>query len=123
MKNIVCLIALMLGLLLLHGCYYDNPPEPALVNIEGVSFSTHIIPIFNKACNNSGCHDGTVKPDLTAANAYTALIGGGYIETTFPKNSILYQEINQNGMPPGNPLPGLDKALILKWIEDGAIQN
>jgi hypothetical protein len=109
----------------LDACYYDE-----VASIEGVptnvSLKNDVQPIFNRDCNMSGCHDGVPahKPSLTPANAYEALTGGGYVNTTDPANSVLYLSVNGGGMPAGRaPLSENDKKLILGWITDGAKNN
>ena len=106
-----------------NACYYDEPPEFSLNLPEVVSFSEHVLPIFSASCSVTGCHDGTVAPNLLEENAFNELIRGGYISTVFPEMGILYQEISSNSMPPSAPLTSLDKALLLKWLEDGAPNN
>lgn len=109
---------------LIQACYYDNPPPVEPISPEDVSFSTHILPIFDNGCNSSGCHDGSRAPNLLADEAWPAL-RDGYINTTVPEESILYKSVEYlsgaDPMPPGGPkIPELDRQLILAWIQKGA---
>jgi hypothetical protein len=115
---------------LMASCYYDEPPPPAEIDPELVSFSGHIVPIFDKACNNPGCHssvEGDPVPDLTAENAYDQLLGGGYVNLTIPESSILYLRIIGTSagplMPPGSKLTSTDIELVLAWINKGALND
>jgi hypothetical protein len=109
------------------GCYKDKT-----VLLEGaevtktMSFTTDIVPLFNKDCNTSGCHNtGGIKPDLSAANAYNALQGGGYMNVETPGQSLLYLWMTgKKGTP--MPLAGPNtnyNALVLAWIKQGAKNN
>jgi hypothetical protein len=127
MKNTLNLILYLIMvawiLILPNSCYYDEPPELSLNLPEVVSFSEHVLPVFSASCALTGCHDGTTSPNLLEGNAYNELTRGGYISTVFPENGVLYKAISSNSMPPSSPLNSLDRALILKWLEDGAANN
>lgn len=129
MKNFkTTCFTILLGFAMLYmaGCKYDEilPPPPP----DQVSFSNDIIPIFNQSCNTSGCHRGgsaDFAPDLTAANAYNALGEGGFIDTITPENSLLYRWMNgQEGVPmPPDGVNSFYNATVLKWMEQGALDN
>ena len=114
--------------LLLAGCYKDKTVifETGEEITRTVSFVQDIVPIFNAACNGSGCHSaGGVAPDLSAANAYTALTGGNYVNSSNPQISELYQWMTGKRAAP-MPLSGPNKdynALVLAWIKQGAQNN
>ena len=104
---------------------YVAPPVTA-----PVSLATDIQPIFSDDCSMSGCHDGVTEDlDLTTGNSRQSLIDQGDLDLGNPTNSILYKRITkqpgQSGFMPdgGSPLPGGDINLILKWIQDGALDN
>jgi hypothetical protein len=123
MKNTLSCFAVVLGVALgLTSCtYYENDPAPVDVP-DSVSFSANVIPIFNARCNNAGCHStGGIQPDLTPANAYNDLIVFGYVDTDFPDQSVLYLKVHSGSMVQFSE-PG-DAELILKWIQQGAIDN
>lgn len=107
-------------------CYKDVTVPGEKEITRDVSFSADIIPILNKSCNNIGCHGaGGVPPNLTAGNAYSALISGGYTNTASPENSELYQWMKGNRtipMPPTGADPDYN-ALVLAWIKQGALDN
>ena len=123
MKAIINAFALVCTGLLLHACYWDNPPEPIPIDPQQVSFETHIIPIFNESCNVAGCHDNTHVPDLRAERAWQELVSGGYINTTFPEKSGIYLAVANGGMPPTGTLSQFEIELILAWVKKGAYND
>ncbi|HRJ29817.1 MAG TPA: hypothetical protein PLV21_03645 [Cyclobacteriaceae bacterium] len=110
----------------LTSCYYDQVIEiDKPIEVGEMSFSADIVPIFNQSCNASGCHNGSVAPNLMPASAYSSLINGGYINTNDPERSELYQWMKGNRTLP-MPLSGPNatyNAKILAWIKQGALNN
>jgi hypothetical protein len=95
-------------------------------NIENVSFSQDIIPVFNQSCNSIGCHNNTgTSPDLSIENAYKDLYDENMIDLTNPSNSILYKRMidTKNSMPLGGVLSKKVQKTILVWIKEGAKDN
>lgn len=120
-------VLLVLVLMFGGGCYYDAVIFPEVGEVTGdVSFSADILPIFDKDCNTSGCHNtGGQKPDLTSTNAYSALTNGGYLNTASPEESELYlwmKGLRAIPMPPSGAKP-VDNAKVLAWIQQGALEN
>lgn len=114
-------------------CESAQRPEEIVGEIpEVVSFSEHIIPIFEgrsvgielsgkgRACTD--CHNGSTPPNLTVENAYIELTGGGFIDLDNPEKSRLYDK-----MAPGGSMNTYtnetDLAYILEWINQGALEN
>ena len=89
-----------------------------------MSFATNILPIFT-TCYGSGCHSGSQAPDLIAANAYSSLVDGGYVDTVNADQSISYKRISATTgyMPPSGKLSGDKIGMILLWIKQGAHNN
>ncbi|HAL81359.1 MAG TPA: hypothetical protein DCO83_03275 [Mucilaginibacter sp.] len=92
-----------------------------------VSFSKDIQPILTKSCAVSGCHSGTVAPNLSDATAYNALENGNFINTSTPKSSDVYLWLTGKKavpMPAGAANnPSNINALMLAWITQGAKNN
>lgn len=86
---------------------------------DEISFSEHITPIFSSKC--SQCHFGQTPPDLSPSEAYLNLTSGGYINTDNPEKSDIYKEITTGGM--AQYASDSDRAYILKWIQQGALDN
>ncbi|MBK5277448.1 MAG: hypothetical protein JJE09_01165 [Bacteroidia bacterium] len=123
LKTIIHLILVAIAIsCLLVSCTYEEI-KPQKVDIpDSVKFSVNIIPIFNASCNISGCHNqGGIPPDLSLNNAYTSLIFFGYVEVDDPEASILYEKITTGSMK--NNATDQDRALILEWIKQGALDN
>ncbi len=101
----------------------DNSPA-----ITGtVSFSKDIQPILTKSCALSGCHSGSVAPNLTSATAYNALTNGNFLSVGTPANSLVYLWLTGKEsatMPLGaTNNPSNINALMLAWIKQGAKNN
>ncbi len=101
----------------------DNAPAIT----ETVQFSKTIAPILTQSCAASGCHGGSVAPNLTAANAYNSLKTGNYINLSTPASSLVYLWLTGKEsatMPLGAANnPSNINALILAWITQGAKNN
>ena len=119
--NIRILYVVAILLPLLFSCESNKREEIKLEDLpDPISFSEHIIPIFENKCIQ--CHDGTTPPNLTAENAYIELVGGGYINVENPTSSNLYKSIELGGSM-YQYANDQDRAYILKWIESGADDN
>lgn len=120
------LAAVLLFFLLQVGCEKDYL-VPKKVEIDyPVSFANDIIPIFTTECSMASCHDnGGAPPNLMADKAYDELLGLGYVDTIDAKSSILYVRMisTTKPMPPAGLLPAEQIALVLAWIEQGALNN
>ncbi|MFC1732398.1 hypothetical protein ACFL6I_19000 [candidate division KSB1 bacterium] len=118
------LLLLITGLFLMTACEYAYI-EPEVIPLpDEVSFSTHIVPIFNQSCNYSPCHNlGGEPPDLTPANAYVSLFALNQIDTGNPEESLLYKIITGGGTMQKYITTPADADLILKWIQQGANNN
>jgi len=122
-KNVFLLTLIAL---VMSSCYYDEVIKiEEDIDVGEVAFTIDVIPIFNQSCNISGCHNGSVAPNLLPANAYNSLINGSYVNVNAPKNSELYLWMRGEKnlpMPPSGP-DANDNAIILAWIEQGALNN
>ncbi len=98
-------------------------PEDPTIPVVPISFANDIQPIFNANC--VACHPGSSDPDLTSGLSYAALNGGGYINTATPASSILYLRMTDSGspMPTSGVLSTSTTDKVLKWIEQGALNN
>lgn len=122
-KNTVGLLLFITGFLFyMSSCeYYSIPPKPIEVP-DSVSFSLNVVPIFNNNCNISGCHSsGAISPDLSPDNAFTSLTFFGYLDLDSAELSPLYTKITTGSMKeyPSDE----DRQIILKWIQQGALDN
>lgn len=132
-RNIILKIAGGFCLFLLFiACESEKRQEPVAELPEVVSFTDHIVPVFEgtgvgveitgKGRDCTGCHSGSVPPDLTAENAYLNLTSGGFLDLDVPESSKLYVK-----MAPGGSMykytNDIDVEYILEWIKQGALEN
>ena len=108
------------------GCYKDVLLPEATIDPDGppqaVSFKTDIAPILNSKCAISGCHvSPSHKPYMLTDISYNQIVGGGFVNTTVPKESILYKKINSD-MKEYIP-SAADRQKIYDWIRTGALNN
>jgi len=127
MKKVLLILALFAGFMAWQSCEYEwieqEPPDPNDTTPKVVSFSAEIIPIFERGCNASVCHaSGGVSPDLTPANAYQSLFDENQIDLTTPENSTLYKKMATGGSMNKYTEFG-EPQLVLKWIQQGALNN
>ena len=117
---IVLLAIMMAGVL--TSCTYEEL-KPVKVNLpDSAKFTLNVIPIFNTSCNNSGCHNkGGIPPDLSPENAYTSLTFFGYVDVDLPEQSNIYSKISIGSMK--SYATDQQRAVILKWIKQGALNN
>ncbi len=111
-------ICIMLLLLFTTGCYYDQvlPVEP-----EGdIHYAQDMQPFFDAKC--ASCHPDDSQPDLQVGTSYNSLISGNYINTSDPSSSKLYVKISAGGSMEGFATDA-ERAITLKWIEQGAQNN
>ena len=104
-------------------CVYDEITPREVVTPDTVLFGLNIVPIFTANCSLSGCHvsTGGIPPDLSPDNAYISLIFFNYINKDIPEESQLLNEITDGSMK--IYASDEDRALILKWVEQGALEN
>jgi len=118
------LVTLVIGVLLVGmvSCEYVTiEPNDPIVVPPGVFFSTQIQPIFTGA-KCSDCHSSSNEPEFAAGKTWSSLTTGNFINTTSPQESVLYTQLTTKDSHK-NLLTIAQKALILKWIEEGAKNN
>ena len=121
--NIGLVLALAFGL---TGCYKDVIKPELAVDPDGppqqVSFAQELAPMFETNCALAGCHvSGAHKPYLKANESYNQITGGGFVNTTFPKMSILYKAVYGEM---AQYLPSAaNKQKVYDWIRNGAPNN
>lgn len=122
------MLVVSLAIIFLGGCYNGTTLDLSQdIEITGeVTFSRDVIPVFEKNCSISGCHNTNgISPDLSSDRAYNALANGGYIDIESPETSLVY-EFTSGKRTPVMPVSGVDPtiaATILAWIQQGAQNN
>lgn len=119
MKNIVK-YSVVLAVLGLSSCYYDNKEE--LYPFEGqncetanLTYTTNIKVLVDKSCAVSGCHvSGAQTPVLETYTQVKAIIDNGKFEQ---------RVLVQKDMPTSGPLSDCEQSQLTQWIADGAPEN
>jgi len=102
-------------------CHYDEVlPREVEVPTDPISYDLDIQPFFDAKCVS--CHGGSVAPNLSASGSYNELVTGNYINTSNPESSLLYTKIDVGGTMESYATP-TERAIILAWIEQGALDN
>lgn len=127
MKHLLLYIGLiLLGGLALQSCYKDiiKPDLPKDPNAppQQVSFKNELAPLFNAKCTDVGCHvTGGHHPYLTTDVSYQEIVNGGFVNTSLPKESILYKRIYGDM---GVHMPSItDRQKVYDWIRNGTPNN
>jgi hypothetical protein len=118
-------IQLILGSILLGLAIFLFSCEKVTLEVDDsqipatVSFSEHIVPIFESKC--IGCHNGTYKFDLRASAAYNSLVNNGLITqgSTNPSASGFYNQVKTGH----GGISALEVQIIKRWIEQGSQNN
>lgn len=104
----------------------SNPTITHPCSPDSVYFEQQILPVLRSNCAMSGCHDALTAEDGVILDSYTTVKNTGGIKINDPTDSKLYEAITETDlddrMPPipQAPLSSEQKALILKWIQQGA---
>lgn len=106
----------------------NNPPAGNNCNPDSVYFEKDILPLLRSNCAMAGCHDGATAMDGVRLDSYQAMMNSDVVKPRNPGDSDLWEAINENDPDDRMPyqLPPLNaqqKALIRKWIEQGALNN
>ncbi len=121
--NLISKAAVLILMLSLSSCYYDEVEVIEIVVPDVVSFAEDIQPIFTANC--ASCHPAVAEPDLTVGNSYSAITNGVYIVPEDLEASLLYQTLlwEVSPMPIVEQLPASEINLVRIWIEQGALDN
>ena len=126
-------IAVILSIGFFSACNKDKGPysiaqELDVNAIDSISYVVHVQPIFDVSCTN--CHNAShSKLDLQSAVSYNQLLYTGfsapYVDTSNAPQSKLYKHLTGvlSIMPPQGAIATSQQELILKWIEQGALDN
>jgi hypothetical protein len=102
----------------------DPTPQPGPVANNGVCFEAEILPLFKSNCAKSGCHDAATHSEDLVLDSYTNIMRKDIVPGK-ADNSKIYRVLFENGKdkmppPPNTDLTTAQKALIGKWINEGA---
>jgi hypothetical protein len=116
---------ILIGLVFIFACTSKTIQPPAVPpSTDTISFSKDLLPVFTGSCATSAaCHaTGGHAPDLSAANAYSAIVPA-YINTGNPSASEIYTVVKPGGIMGSYYPSGKDPNEILYWIQQGAKNN
>jgi hypothetical protein len=129
-KNKIIITSVIMAILVVAvtGCYKTTTLLVAAPEVTTeVSFSKDLVPLLAANCAKSGCHSGSITPNLSAEIAFTSLIGGKYVDVATPENSEVYLWLtgkNTPAMPLGAPSnPSNINGILLAWVKQGAKNN
>ena len=117
--------------LMFTGCKDENgpgSPSDIVFPPNNVSYDRQVQPLFNQACNFSGCHDGNSQQTDLNLTSHGGTVGiPGVVVPGKPESSRLVLRIQGSvgvRMPPqGNQLNDNQINGIRTWIAEGAKNN
>jgi len=132
MKKLIFCIGLFTTLLLVViSCKHEVPvqqvnpnPLPGPVANNGVCFESDILPLFKSNCAKAGCHDATTHEENLILDSYANIMRKDIVPGN-ADGSKIYRVLFETGSKKMPPAPNADltaaqKALIAKWINEGA---
>lgn len=124
-----------------YGCKHDPVYPPGWVppldttglgrcDPDSVYFVNDIQPLLARSCaNSSACHAGNRPAEGISLINYTGVMQGNNVRPGRPDNSEIYEVITESDPdkmmppPPYSPLSASERAMIRRWIEQGALNN
>lgn len=132
MKKIASLSLLLIVLVsAINSCKHEVPlsnvdptPQPGPVANNGVCFESEILPLFQSNCAKSGCHDAATHQEELILDSYANIMRKDIVAGSADRSKI-YRVLFETGKDKMPPAPNADltaaqKALIGKWINEGA---
>lgn len=131
MKKTYCILTvLIIALTIIIACKHEIPqlPPGSSTPVPGgtneVCFQSQILPLFQSNCAKSGCHDAASQNKGYVFDSYANIIKKG-IRPGNATNSDVYEVLFETGSkkmprPPNPDLTPEQKALIGRWINEGA---
>jgi hypothetical protein len=128
-KIFFMLLAIIFTGIVINGCKHD--PDPIVIppgssgNVgTAVCFQSDILPLLQTNCGKSNCHDAATHQGDYIFDSYNNIIKKGVVPGN-ATGSKIYKVLFASGSDKMPPAPNLDltaaqKALIGKWINEGA---
>jgi hypothetical protein len=102
-------------------CYYEDVVAIEVeIPVDEISYAADIQPFFDVKCN--ACHAGSFAPNLSEPVSYNEIINNNWVIVDDPASSPLYLSIIPGGSMEQYATPN-ERALLLAWIEQGAMNN
>lgn len=130
MKKIICIIIVGLAAML-YACKHEpealvpTPTTPPTgTGSTEVCFQSEVLPLLQTNCAKSGCHDAASKEGDYVLDNYNNIVRRGVVPGN-ATNSKIYKVLFETGsdkmpQPPNPDLTAAQKAIIGKWINEGA---
>ena len=120
-KTNISFMLILVALLALTACeqYNWDPPkwDPNVnenpVRPRPLVYDDHVAPLF-EAYNCTGCHGGTIPPDLRPAESYNALTRGSYLDAQDAEESSIAVRVADPEH--GGSWSTVDYFTLLDWI-------
>jgi hypothetical protein len=130
MKNYFYILAAFItSLIVMNACKHEIPQAvvsvtPVTGGTNEVCFESQILPIFQTNCAKAGCHDAATHTDDYIFDSYANIISKD-VRPGNASNSKVYEVLFETGnkkmpRPPNTDLSPEQKALIGRWINEGA---
>lgn len=106
-----------------------EPPTPTVgCDPDTVYFTNDVLPLLQSSCAMSGCHDINTAREGVILTDYNRIIITGRVKPGNASGSKIYEAITEGGEermppPPAAAFTTDQKALIAKWINQGAKNN
>jgi len=137
-KQLAVALTFLLIISMFGACKHEPPeqvvPDPVPGGGTGggtgttvVCFESDVLPLFQSNCAKSGCHDASSHEKGYVLDSYDNIIRKGIVFGN-ATNSKIYKVLFENGDDKMPPLPNQDltaaqKAIIGKWINEGAVNT
>lgn len=133
-KLIWCIyLLLILSMSLIISCddtVTANDIDKRIIPDSDVSFSDHLVPVFNLKCATAGCHDDITRAGSYSMTTWSNVVQAGIVNPFTPETSRLIWRIQGNGVDIMPPLGSTVRPLtenqvdgIITWIDEGAKNN
>ena len=135
-KSYIIFAVLIIALTIVNSCKHEIPDAAngsGVINQNPVTpptgstlvcFESQILPLFQSNCAKSGCHDAASHQKDYVFDSYANIVKKD-IRPGQAENSKVYKVLFETGnkkmpRPPNPDLTAAQKALIGKWINEGA---
>jgi hypothetical protein len=133
-QSLIVLSALVLNVLFVSSCrhepdiYIENMPDISQIcSSDTVYFQNDILSLIVSGCSASGCHNTIDAEEGIVLVDYVSIMLFGGKNLGNPENSDIYEVLSDDDdrMPPplASEFTSFQKVKILKWIQQGSINN
>jgi hypothetical protein len=117
-KIVLLVFSVVVAIVYFVSCEKYSYEVKPIVEIENVSYSQDVQPVFNAKCVS--CHGGSISPNLSQGNSYKSLAEGDYLTQPVESNK-LYKTVADNLHSSFTNQE--EKSILFSWILQGAEDN